>query len=315
MKKIILTSSCIVAMLLIMLGVLTYNSSKSSASSAEVIKNIKKSMFQEYSTIKTTIAYGGNNDTPEGICVVDDIVYTTKIHSDGTTSLIKTVNVNGKIKHIMPEKNLNLGHANDITYYNGYLYIAGLNNKFYCVKDKGLNSKGFERYAVKSYTCSNVSLTTDASRYSTASWNITHYSGKYFIFCSAIDSSRYMTFRVGYFNNDTSKFVVTKSFTARAKAFTTLQGITYNNGYLYQTTSDNANTGNMNKISEYYIGPNYSQIKNSYAVTHYGTFDNLEVEKYEIESIAFDQANKLYVLVNVKGRNDYIYKSKTNIVM
>ena len=160
----------------------------------------------------------------------------------------------------MPAKNLNLAHANDLTYYNGYLYAAGLNNKFYRIKDNGQNSSGLEEYAVKTYSTSGVTLSTSASKYSSASWNITHYVGKYFIFCSAINSSLNLTFRIGYFNNTSNTFVVTKTFYGKAKAFTTLQGLTYSNGYIYQATSDNGGSGNMNKISQLYIGPNYSNI-------------------------------------------------------
>ena len=122
-----------------------------------------------------------------------------------------------------------------------------------------------------------------------------------------------MTFRVGYFNDSTNKFVVTKSFTTTAKAFTTIQGITYNNGYLYQTTSDNAGSGNMNKVSEYYIGTDYTKLAQSYSLAYYGTFDNLNVEKFEIESLTFGKNNMMYVLVNVAGKKDYIYKSKSAI--
>ena len=124
-----------------------------------------------------------------------------------------------------------------------------------------------------------------------------------------------MTFRVGYFNDSTNKFITTNVFTARARAFLTLQSITYKDGYLYQTTSDNSGTGYMNKISEIYIGTKYNKLKPSYNLTHYGTFDNYDVEKFEIEGIDFDKEGKLYILVNIKGRTDNIYVSKSKIVM
>jgi hypothetical protein len=249
------------------------------------------------------------------MAVVNDVIYSAKIHTDGTTTLIKTVKKNGKTKNIMPAKNLNLGHANDITYYNGYLYVAGLSNKFYRVKDEGLNSNGFEKYSVKTYTCPDIPYSAKITKFSTATINITHYVGKYFIFCSSINENRYMTFRVGYFNDSTNKFITTNVFTARARAFLTLQSITYKDGYLYQTTSDNSGTGYMNKISEIYIGTKYNKLKPSYNLTYYGTFDNYDVEKFEIEGIDFDKEGKLYILVNIKGRTDNIYVSKSKIVM
>ena len=289
---------------------------KSSAATTSIPKNIKISLFNKVSNLKTTIKYNGSNDTPEGLCANGSTLYSTKIHTDGTTSIIKTTTTNGSMKHTMPEKNLYIGHANDLTYYNGYIYAAGLNNRFYRIKDNGKNSKGLERYSIKTYSVSGVSLASNPSKYSQATWNIAHYTGRYFIFCSSINSSRYLTFRVGYFNDSTNKFVVTKTFYSRAKAFTTIQGLTYHNGYLYQATSDNGGSGNMNKLSQLYIGANYSKIvaKKTYSLSYYGTFDLLSVKKFEIESIDFDSKNQMYVLVNIAGTSDPLYKSKYPII-
>lgn len=314
MKKFIKILGCLVISLAIVLLFLNKDNFKSSASSS-VTKNIKISMFQKITDLKTTTIYSGLTDTPEGLCVYKNTLYTTKIHSDGTTSIIKTIYTNGTAKQIMPEKNLNIAHANDLTYYNGYIYVAGLNNKFYRIKDNGQNSNGLEKYSVKTYSVSGASLSTTASKYSSASWNITHFTGKYFIFCSSINSSLKLTFRIGYFDDTSNTFIVKKTFYGKAKAFTTLQGLTYHNGYLYQTTSDNGVSGNMNKISEFNIGSSYSNITNqsTYSLAYYGTFDDLNLEKFEIESLDFNDNNQLYVIVNVKGTNDPLYVSTNPI--
>ena len=277
-------------------------------------KNIKISLFNQLTTVKTTSSYSGSKDTPEGFCVNGTTAYSTKIHNDGTTSIIKTINLTGKPSNIMPAKNLSLGHANDLTYYNGYIYAAGLNNKFYRIKDNGKDSKGLEKYSVKTYSVSGASLSSSPSKYASGSWNITHFTGKYFIFCSSINSSLKLTFRIGYFDDNTNKFVVTKTFYGKAKAFTTIQGISYHNGYLYQTTSDNAGSGYMNKISEFNIGKTYKDVSNgkTYSLAYYGTFDdNKTKSKFEIESLDFDSRGYLYVLMNVSGKNDPLYVSKT----
>ena len=119
MKKRLYKIGCLVVSLVVVLVILQSQGLKSSASSKVVEKNIRIGLFDMLSSIYTTIQYGGSNDTPEGICAVGNVLYTTKIHTDGTTTLIKSIEQNGTVKHIMPEKNLNLGHANDIAYYNG----------------------------------------------------------------------------------------------------------------------------------------------------------------------------------------------------
>ena len=205
MKKLIFGLTIFVIMIVASVGIMYANKSDSKAASVSDVKNIKKSLFTDYTSIKTTIPYGGDRDTAQGMAVVNNVIYSAKLHADGTTTLIKTVKQNGKVKHIMPVKNLDLGHANDITYYNGYLY---------------------------------------------------------------------------------------------------------------QTTSDNEDTGYMNKISEYYIGTNYNNLQAMYSISHYGTFDDWQnKEKFEIERIDFDNEGKLYISVNVAGRRDYIYVSKNKIEM
>lgn len=278
-------------------------------------KNIKKSMFTKLMDVKTEPAW--ERDTPEGMCVNGTTAYVAKFHDDGSTSIIKIININGTPVSIMPEKTISIGHGNDLTYYNGYIYAAGVNNKFYRITDNGLVN-GCESYSVKSYTVksdSGVVLKENPAKYETGSLNITHFEGRNFIFCGSINKDLKLTFYVGYFDDEINKFIIKKTIYGTARAFTTVQGITYRNGYLYQSTSDNAESGNMNKISEFKIGTTYKEVVNgkNYPLGYYGTFDFLDIDKNEIEALDFDSKGKLYVLVNIAGVKDPFYVSKESI--
>lgn len=282
---------------------------------AAVTKTLYLSMFIDLETVKSPLSLRDDRDTPEGFCITgkNDTAYVTKIHEDGTTTVIKYPNL-WETDAVYPNKNLKLGHANDLTYYDGYLYVAGLNKKIYRLKDNGKNSDGKETYTIDTFTVDGLISNKEKDE---KTWNITHYTGKYFIICTNMDDSLLMTFRIGYFDNAKKKFIIKKTFYGKAKEFKTIQGLTYAKGKLYQTTSDNGGSKYKNKISIYNIGTSYDKIENkTYSLNSYGTFDkhsekDKDNPKFEIESLDIANDGWVYVLVNVKGINDPIYTINT----
>jgi hypothetical protein len=197
----------------------------------------------------------------------DNIVYCVCAYDGGfyvynflTGELIKTL-----------ESTL-IGHCNGITYYDGYLYVGGVDN-----------SAKITKISVDNYSMSQFTLDDDSIEYV---HGIEYYDGKFYVLCKS--NGKFFIFR---YNTDFTEYDL-KQKVEYGENITNTQDIAIDNGFLYLIGSRPVRTDNIGyyNVVQCYDIDDFSYIKKFYLPY-----------AMEIEGIAF-YGDKQYFYYNCNSR-------------
>ena len=240
------------------------------------------------------------NAVPQGMATDGKYIYLVKNREAKEGSEYRDVSYILKIKDpnssnpklILPMNSLKVGHANGMTYYDGFLYIANKGQKLYKVKDIGGNQNTAPMDVVWNIRSKNNKKDKEADKkknergteeyskddtYTLAGEsgeeikNIAHYSGKYFIVClksefqESQDRTNKLTYGIGVIEG--SQFVIKKRFIVSARnTYPSVQDIEYSNGELWIVLSEyhnDSSTSLRNQILRVKIPSSFDAVENN----------------------------------------------------
>lgn len=273
---------------------------------------------------------GTKNAVPQGMAGNGNTVYLIKNRETDPsytgpmvpdrTYIIKVTNANtSSAKVIFPENAIYAGHANGMTYYNGYLYIAAGDKKevaIYRAKEAESSVTNWNPDLLKTVWLEDISNYKDKTlRYQVDKItvndynsgeeirNIAHYTGNYFIVClekSWSNGTNTMKFGVGPISGST--FTIQTRFTVTiSNTYEDVQDIDYKDGYLWIVLYKNEGTDNHIHLVE--IPTSFSNIE-----------DGKTYEKQKTVRISEDEAghtgtrNELEAIY-VNGSNYYTWSN------
>ena len=261
------------------------------------------------------------NAVPQSMAGNGNTIYLLKNreHKEGAdvedrSYIVKLLNANTSTpKLVLPADAAYVGHGNGMTYYNGYLYVAGgdidkaalyrvweeeNSTKEWDPSTEWTNGNGTIHYEKKTLTLNGVNSDEKIL-------NIAHYTGDYFIVClkkSYSGTTNTLTYGVGLLSNTT--FTVQKRFTVVAEdTFSAVQDIDYDAGFLWIILYDSTDTKEKNNIHLVEIPTSYSEIGKGET---YLVRKTIEINKNEAER---DGTKNEVESVYVYGSNYYTWSN------
>lgn len=194
---------------------------------------------------------------------------STDPDTEDRSYIVKLLNANtNSPKLVLPADAAYVGHGNGMTYYDGYLYVAGgdigraalyriweeeNSTKAWDPLTEWTNGNGTIHYEKKTMTLNGLNGGELIK-------NIAHYDGNYFIVClnsSYSGTTNTLTYGVGLLNG--TSFTIQKRFTVVATdTYSAVQDIDYKDGYLWAVLYKSDDT--MNNIHLIEIPTSYSEI-------------------------------------------------------
>ena len=194
---------------------------------------------------------------------------STDTNTEDRSYIVKLLNANtNSPKLVLPADAAYVGHGNGMTYYDGYLYVAGgdigraalyrvweeeNSTQAWNPQTEWTNGNGTIHYEKKTMTLNGVNSGEQIK-------NIAHYDGNHFIVClnsSYSGTTNTLTYGVGLING--TSFTVQKRFTVvAADTYSAVQDIDYKDGYLWAVLYKSNDT--MNNIHLIEIPASYSEI-------------------------------------------------------